>query len=227
MFQSQRPYATAKFRSTSRAVDRIYAITQIFNLRVGQSVRPNETPSLGELSLEFAVALNASHPILAQMFNHEHRPEAGSSWRITEACFVPQFLHSYNNPRPRCTFRHNRTHMVAVGQAVPLHSLIVAIDDALVTSPLAPTFDLGLDAHVLSSTDGTVPSYRTLRLDASGLQLASRFLPIGGDAARRLYYASCWQTETGRLTERFGKTIWLSSCWENLNMLTCPRFSVW
>lgn len=198
-------YATARFRSTSRAVDRIYAITQIYNLRVGQSARPNETPSLEELSLEFAVALNASHPILAQMFNHEHKPEAGSSWRITEACFVPQFLHSYNNPRPRCTFRHDGTQMVAVGQLVPLHSLIGAIDDALMTTPLAYTFSLGLDAHVLSTTDGGVPSYSTLRLDASGLELASRFLPIGGDAARRLYHSYCWQTETRRLTERFGK----------------------
>ena len=98
-------YGIARSRKTSRPEDRVYAIMQAYNLRVGRSVRPGEHPGLKELSDEFAFAINAKCPILGQMFNHEERPPNGKSWAITESSSVPGFLLHYDNPRPQCKVR--------------------------------------------------------------------------------------------------------------------------
>ncbi|KAK6208484.1 hypothetical protein LQW54_006830 [Pestalotiopsis sp. IQ-011] len=42
-------YGTAKHRKTRDEVDRVYAIMQIYNIRVGQSLRPNDRPSVQAL----------------------------------------------------------------------------------------------------------------------------------------------------------------------------------
>ena len=63
-------YGIAQYRTTSRDVDRVYAIMQTYNLRVGKSIRPKEQPPLAELIDEFAVAINRKCPIMGQMFIH-------------------------------------------------------------------------------------------------------------------------------------------------------------
>ncbi len=85
-------YGIARYRRTSRDVDRVYAIMQIYNLRVGTSIRPKEQPPLAELIDEFAAAINQRCPIMGQMFVHTQVPEQFKSWRITEFSTVPPCL---------------------------------------------------------------------------------------------------------------------------------------
>lgn len=61
-------YGPAKYRQTTRAEDRIYAIMQIYGLRVGQALRPHEQPSLDELRTEFGMAINTLSVVQGQMF---------------------------------------------------------------------------------------------------------------------------------------------------------------
>ncbi|KAI0192676.1 heterokaryon incompatibility protein-domain-containing protein [Xylaria flabelliformis] len=49
-------YGTARYRKTSRRVDRVYAIMQIYDIRVGKSA-PGDNPELEELVDEFASAI--------------------------------------------------------------------------------------------------------------------------------------------------------------------------
>lgn len=82
-------YSAAKFRKTTYREDRIYAIQQIYNIRVGQSARPMDHPSLEDLTEEFGLAINARSPVLGQAFVHTREPEVGRSWCITENSDVP------------------------------------------------------------------------------------------------------------------------------------------
>ena len=94
-------YGTARYRRTSRSEDRVYAIMQAYNLRVGSSARPQESPELDQLVEEFAIAINSNCPMLGQMFNHEKPPPEGRSWQITEDSWVPNFLMRYTDPKPK------------------------------------------------------------------------------------------------------------------------------
>lgn len=88
-------YAAARFRQTTRAEDRIYAIMQAYGYRLG-----NSSPSLPglkefglkELELQFIQALNSQSPILGQAFQHLKEPASGQSWCITNHIRVPQRL---------------------------------------------------------------------------------------------------------------------------------------
>ncbi|KAH7007537.1 heterokaryon incompatibility protein-domain-containing protein [Ilyonectria destructans] len=91
-------YGTARYRTTSRKEDRIYAIMQIYGICVGKSARPNENPSLEELVTEFAGAINQRSPILGQLFVHTARPRYGTTWQITGESKVPISLILYRHP---------------------------------------------------------------------------------------------------------------------------------
>ena len=84
-------YGAAKFRMTTNPEDRVYAIMQIYNLRVGQSIRPDDQPSLAKLIGEFGLAINANSALLGQLFVHTNTEmELGYPyWCITEASRVP------------------------------------------------------------------------------------------------------------------------------------------
>lgn len=83
-------YSAAKFRQTVHPEDRVYAICQIYNIRVGQSLRPNEPPQeLESLVEEFGLAINARSPVLGQLFVHTALPQIGRSWCITQESEVP------------------------------------------------------------------------------------------------------------------------------------------
>ncbi|KAF3934301.1 hypothetical protein ABW19_dt0205978 [Dactylella cylindrospora] len=97
-------YGMARYRKTSRPVDRIYAITQIYNLRVGKSIRQWDSPTLDQLKDEFAVAMNKRCPILGQLFVHLAEPEIGKSWRITENSTAIKELLFYKDPVPTSSF---------------------------------------------------------------------------------------------------------------------------
>ncbi|KAF3937970.1 hypothetical protein ABW19_dt0204216 [Dactylella cylindrospora] len=97
-------YGTARYRTTSRPEDRVYAIMQIYNLRVGKSIRPQDNPTLQELKNEFSQAIIRRCPILGQLFIHTGPPEDRKSWRITEQSTVPYELLIYKEPIPECSF---------------------------------------------------------------------------------------------------------------------------
>lgn len=83
-------YGAAKFRQTVRPEDRVYAICQIYNIRVGQTLRPDEpAPELDNLIEEFGLAINARFPIISQLFVHTTSPQIGRSWCITQESEVP------------------------------------------------------------------------------------------------------------------------------------------
>lgn len=97
-------YSSARHRATKYPLDRIYAIMQVYNLRVGESVNPDRTYTLEELQDEFAEALLARSPVLGQMFIHICKPEAGKSWRITQHSNVPDELVQCRSPTAKCRF---------------------------------------------------------------------------------------------------------------------------
>jgi hypothetical protein len=92
-------YGTAKYRKTRNPEDRVYAIMQMYNIRVGQSLRPNDRPLMDSLIREFGLAINSRSPLLGQLFLHTTRPNPGSTWCISEASRVSPDLLSYTKPK--------------------------------------------------------------------------------------------------------------------------------
>lgn len=87
-------YGAAKFRKTTRDEDRIYAISQIYNVRVGRAVRPEDhSQTLDGLVEEFGLAINTRSPLYGQLFIHTGSPPCrGRTWCITEDSEVPWHL---------------------------------------------------------------------------------------------------------------------------------------
>lgn len=89
-------YAAARFRQTTRADDRIYAIMQAYGYRLGNSatsIRKLEKFGLEELELQFLKTLNSQSSVLGQAFQHSAIPVRGQSWCITNDIRVPERLH--------------------------------------------------------------------------------------------------------------------------------------
>jgi hypothetical protein len=141
-------YGIARYRTTSRDVDRVYAIMQIYHLRVGASLRPGEQPTLPELIDEFAVAINKMCPILGQMFVHTQAPEPLKSWRITEKSTVPDSLRMYKEPRPRSELTVVAGTMVARGPRCPFSDLLARAENQ---DAYTFGFRTSLDAHVIEA----------------------------------------------------------------------------
>lgn len=95
-------YGTAHYRKTVNEVDRIYGIMQIYSIRVGQALRPNDRPCLEELALEFAVEVNVRSLLKGQLFVHTAPMETSPSWCITEQSAVPTTLRDYRGPLEEC-----------------------------------------------------------------------------------------------------------------------------
>src|SRR5690606_2386292 len=99
-------YGAARYRQTKRPLDRIYAIMQIYGLRVGEAANPNpwkRPPQLNELEDEFAAAICKKCPVMGQLFLHLKRPRKGDSWRITQYSRVPEDLAHFPKTVPKCT----------------------------------------------------------------------------------------------------------------------------
>ena len=143
-------YGIAQYRTTSRDVDRVYAIMQTYNLRVGKSIRPNEQPPLAELIDEFAAAINKKCPIMGQMFIHTQAPQPSKSWRITQASTVPDDLMIYKEPRPKSELTMRSRTMVARGLRCPfaeIFSMVRSIQREMQFGGV--DFELALDTHVI------------------------------------------------------------------------------
>ncbi|TGO43692.1 hypothetical protein BCON_1062g00010 [Botryotinia convoluta] len=117
-------YGIAQHRTTKNSNDRVYAIMQIYNLRVGKSIRLNDNPPLSKLIDEFALAINSKCPILGQAFVHTARPEDGKSWHITEASRVPASLMVYKVAHPQSIVQESSSCVIATGKCCPFPDLI-------------------------------------------------------------------------------------------------------
>lgn len=176
-------YGIAQHRRTTYSEDRVYAIMQIYNLRVGKSIRPDDNPSLGELIDEFALAINSKCPILGQAFIHTARPESGKSWRITEASRVPASLMVYKDAHPESqVVQKSPSCVVAIGKCCPFPNLIQLARKWKNPLDSDITFQLVLDDYVKEPWDeasGFTTISRSFDKDTSWLRhstiLSSQF----------------------------------------------------
>lgn len=83
-------YGVARFREAKYPLDRVYAIMQIFGLRLGETVQPERSFSLAELEDQLGEALVMRSPLLSQLFVHLRPPQTGRSWRISQYSRVPE-----------------------------------------------------------------------------------------------------------------------------------------
>ncbi|EFX00045.1 hypothetical protein CMQ_7047 [Grosmannia clavigera kw1407] len=128
-------YGTAKYRNTEHDEDRIYAIMQLYSLRVGKAAQPDLAPELypgfAQLELEFADAINQCCPMLGQMFTHTACDVPRHTWCITRDSTVPDSLMDYRDPRPL-----GRISLVESGTAVAHGRCCLLADlNELLTSP--------------------------------------------------------------------------------------------
>ncbi|KUI68411.1 hypothetical protein VM1G_04646 [Cytospora mali] len=181
-------YGAAKFRQTSRTEDRIYGIMQIYDLRVGQSIRTNEKPTLDELVKEFGLAINGRSPVMGQLFVHIAEPRAGLSWCISEESGVPDWLHTLTEPQERCT--------ISLREGGPTDTPVV-----VATGPCC-TFSEFYGASTTAGSEAMLEIF----LDHTTNQL------LGGPASSDMSFRrrglrrdpDTWQQRGAALLERFG-----------------------
>ncbi|KAJ4422065.1 hypothetical protein N0V82_003256 [Gnomoniopsis sp. IMI 355080] len=125
-------YGAARYRKTRHAEDRIYAIMQIYGLRVGQTLRADYQPCLDDLRTEFGLAINTFSAVQGQMFVHTCTPYPGRSWCITEDSQVPQGLRECDDVNDTGTVVEEADGSVLItGQACPLSRLLKLHDGSL------------------------------------------------------------------------------------------------
>jgi len=142
-------YGIARYRTTTRKEDRIYAIMQIYNLTVGKSVRPEENPKLEELIFEFAGAICQRSPILGQYFVHTQVPRDGTTWQITEQSSIPDALMMYHDPVDLATITPHRGGLaIAAGKCCRFPALLKASYDDGKRHPSDAVNGMGLNTKI-------------------------------------------------------------------------------
>ena len=82
-------YTVASARMTSRPVDRIYGIMQVFDFQLGISAPDvNMMPGLPELELQLGEQLLVKYLIMSQLHVHTKTPEYGQAWRVSNSSRV-------------------------------------------------------------------------------------------------------------------------------------------
>lgn len=72
-------YPAAHFRVCENELDRVYAIMQVYRLRLGASRHPERFFTLDQLEDQLAMSLNAISPMAAQLFIHRCAPSEGKA----------------------------------------------------------------------------------------------------------------------------------------------------
>ena len=88
-------YTVASNRETSRPVDRIYGIMQVFDFQLGISAPGADAaypPDLPQLEVQLGKQLLADHPIMSQMHIHTKPVEVGQGWRVSSSSVVPELV---------------------------------------------------------------------------------------------------------------------------------------
>lgn len=155
-------YGIARFRTTTYPVDRVYGIMQMYNVRVGQAIRPTDRPSLEELVEEFGLAINSRSALLGQLFLHTAKTRPGLSWCITEQSVLPLMLQSgFDLRRTRCTIiKDGSGSVVAAGHLCEFQKFF----DVSVASKSVVTMDLFFDHQISQELNMDNELFR--RLDA-------------------------------------------------------------
>ena len=86
-------YPVVRLRKSSRPMDRIYAVLQIFGLGLGLTALKNLDITIEDLEDHFGQAILLKSPILAQMSVHTEPAEAGRYWRISGFAQMPGRAH--------------------------------------------------------------------------------------------------------------------------------------
>ena len=85
-------YTIASHRVTSRPVDRVYGIMQVFDFQLGISsphADPGASPDLQQLELQLGRELITRYPIMSQLHVHTRPAERGQAWRVSNSSRVP------------------------------------------------------------------------------------------------------------------------------------------
>ncbi|KAK0719181.1 hypothetical protein B0H67DRAFT_148650 [Lasiosphaeris hirsuta] len=148
-------YGTARYRTTTRNEDRVYAIMQIYNIQVGKSARPKENPALEVLVTEFAGAISQRSAVLGQYFVHTTDPGHRATWQITEESFVPDALMIYRDPVDLATIAAGQRGLaVATGTCCRFPALLQASQEDGVRNSAFARNGMGLDFDVFFDGQG-------------------------------------------------------------------------
>lgn len=81
--------AAARHRTTSRPLDRIFGIMQVFGLKLGTAKLDQPERRLQDLEVELSEEINIRSPALAQTFVHINPPSVGQAWRLNVGTCTP------------------------------------------------------------------------------------------------------------------------------------------
>lgn len=96
-------YPAAHARRCENEIDRVYAIMQVYRLRLGSSRNPQKSYTLEELEEELVKSLNGLSPICAQFFIHRTPPKPGKAWMITGNCILFNTYYLIHSVEECCT----------------------------------------------------------------------------------------------------------------------------
>lgn len=84
-------YAAAAYRKTRNEIDRVYAIQQVFGLRLGSSAPgySNRPVHLVMLEFELGARMLEKYPVLSQMHVFNEPVEPGRGWKISMSSRLP------------------------------------------------------------------------------------------------------------------------------------------
>lgn len=84
-------YGAASYRKTRNEMDRVYAIQQVFGLRLGVSAPGSEHRKYHPTTLEnqLGAKILETYPILSQLHNFTEPVELGRGWRISRSSRIP------------------------------------------------------------------------------------------------------------------------------------------
>ncbi|KAL2833485.1 heterokaryon incompatibility protein-domain-containing protein [Aspergillus pseudoustus] len=96
-------YPAAHARQCENDVDRVYAIMQVYRLRLGSARYPHRVYTPEELEDELVQSLNRLSPLAAQLFLHQSPPMANRAWMITRVCVLPPTYFMVGSIENLCT----------------------------------------------------------------------------------------------------------------------------
>ncbi|KAI1741806.1 heterokaryon incompatibility protein-domain-containing protein [Xylaria scruposa] len=180
-------YGAAKYRKTEYPEDRVYGIMQIYNIRVGQSVRPDDFPSLNELIEEFGFAINYKSVVQGQAFVHTSTSKPRLSWCITEYSDVPHGVQNISEVRNRSTISKGDSSSVQIQGKACLFPDFLEIHNRDVSGlnhTMGSQLRLYLDGHIAEDIEPGADPWSWWR-DASLFVLCvGRDLKLGEDWTR-------------------------------------------
>ncbi|KAI0864497.1 heterokaryon incompatibility protein-domain-containing protein [Xylaria cubensis] len=180
-------YGVAKYRKTEYPEDRVYGIMQIYNIRVGQSIRPDDLPSLDELIEEFGFAINYKSVVQGQAFVNTSTSKPRLSWCITEYSDVPHGLRNMDEVRIRSTISKGDSSSVQIhGKACLFQSFLETHnrDVSGLNHTMGSQLRLYLDGHIAEFIEPGADPWMWWGDDSLLVQYVGKGLTIGENSIR-------------------------------------------